>query len=228
VAVELVIFDCDGVLIDSEKLAVEIDIQMLAEIGWSLSREEIIERFMGRSYANMLKEIAGFLGHRVPDEWVTRWDALYRAKLAAELEPVDGVADAIDALHAAGYTTCVASSSGHAHLETNLTRAELFDRLKGRIFSATEVEHGKPAPDLFLHAAATLGYSPGQSVVVEDSRYGVQAARAAGMPVFAFAAGAMTPLEALAGPGTTIFHDMGELPGLIDALSAPRSVPRPG
>ncbi len=218
-SVELVIFDCDGVLIESEKLAVEIDIQMLEEIGWSLSREEIIERFMGRSYANMLAEIAGFLGHRVPEEWITRWDAMYKAKLAAELEPVEGVADALDQLHAAGYATCVASSSGHPQLQTNLTTAALYDRLKGRIFSGTEVAHGKPAPDLFLHAAATMGYAPGQCVVVEDSRYGVQAARAAGMPVLAFAAGQMTPLEALAGPGTTIFHDMRELPGLIAALS---------
>jgi HAD superfamily hydrolase (TIGR01509 family) len=219
VPVELVIFDCDGVLIESEKLAVEIDILMLEEIGWKLSREEIIERFMGRSYANMLKEIADHLGHRVPEEWITRWDAMYKAKLAAELEPVEGVADVLDELHAAGYRTCVASSSGHPQLQTNLTTAGLHDRLKGRIFSGTEVEHGKPAPDLFLHAAATMGCPPDRCVVVEDSRYGVQAARAAGMPVFAFAAGQMTPLAALAGPGTTIFHDMRELPGLIAGLS---------
>jgi HAD superfamily hydrolase (TIGR01509 family) len=218
VPVELVIFDCDGVLIESERLAVEIDIQMLADIGWPLSREEIIERFMGRSYANMLKQMEDFLGHRVPQEWIERWDASYKQKLAEELEPVDHVAETLDALHAAGYTTCVASSSGHPQLETNLTTAQLYERLKGRIFSGTEVQNGKPAPDLFLHAAATLGYEPTQCVVIEDSRYGVQAARAAGMPVFAFAAGQMTPLEALEGPGTTIFHDMRELPELIRAL----------
>jgi HAD superfamily hydrolase (TIGR01509 family) len=218
VSVELVIFDCDGVLIESERLAVEIDIQMLAEIGWPLSREEIIERFMGRSYANMLKQMEGFLGHRVPQEWIARWEASYAQKLAAELEPVEAVSETIDALHAAGYQTCVASSSGHPQLERNLTTAELYDRLRGRIFSGTEVPNGKPAPDLFLHAAASLGFTPDRCVVIEDSRYGVQAARAAGMPVFAFAAGAMTPLEALAGPGTTIFHDMRDLPGLIAAL----------
>ncbi len=217
-AVELVIFDCDGVLIESERLAVELDMRMLAEIGWELSREEVIETFMGRSYAHMMGQIAGFLGHPVPDEWIERWDRSYRELLAAELEPVAGVADALDELHARGYATCVASSSGHPQLQANLTTAELYERLKGRIFSATEVENGKPAPDLFLHAAATLGVGVDRCVVVEDSRYGVQAARAAGMPVLAFAAGQMTPLDALEGPGTTVFHDMRELVSLVAAL----------
>jgi HAD superfamily hydrolase (TIGR01509 family) len=216
--VALVIFDCDGVLIESERLAVELDVQMLAEIGWQLSREEIIERFMGRSYQHMMAEIAGFLGHPVPPEWIARWDQAYQDLLAAELEPVEGVADALDALHGAGYQTCVASSSGHPQLEANLSTAQLYERLRGRIFSATEVANGKPAPDLFLHAAATMGFAPSRCVVVEDSRYGVQAGRAAGMPVLAFAAGQMTPLKALEGPGTTIFHDMADLPGLIASL----------
>jgi HAD superfamily hydrolase (TIGR01509 family) len=218
VPVELVIFDCDGVLIESERLAVELDIQMLAEIGWQLSREEVIEIFMGRSYEHMMGRIAEFLGHPVPPEWIQRWDDAYRDLLAAELEPVEGVADALDELHARGYATCVASSSGHESLQRNLTTAQLYERLKGRIYSATEVPNGKPAPDLFLHAAATMGFAPDRCVVVEDSRYGVQAARAAGMPVLAFAAGAMTPLEALEGPGTTVFYDMRELTGLIAAL----------
>ncbi len=217
--VELVIFDCDGVLIESERLAVELDMAMLAEIGWELSREEVIETFMGRSYQHMMETIAAHLGHPVPPAWIERWDVAYRELLAAELEPVEGVAEVLDELHARGYRTCVASSSSHPQLSANLSTAQLYERLEGRIFSATEVENGKPAPDLFLHAAATMGYAPDRCVVVEDSRYGVQAARAAGMPVFAFAAGQMTPLEALEGPGTTIFHDMRELPGLIAALS---------
>lgn len=214
-AIELVIFDCDGVLIESERLAVELDLQMLAEVGWELSRDEVIERFMGRSYDNMLAQIAQFLGHPVPPEWIERWDRSYRELLAAELEPVEGVADALHALHAAGYRTCVASSSSHPQLEANLTTAQLYEHLRGRIFSASEVANGKPAPDLFLHAAATMGAEPEACVVVEDSRYGVQAARAAQMPVLAYAGGAMTPLEALEGPGTTIFHHMSELPGLV-------------
>ena len=217
-AVSLVIFDCDGVLIESERLAVELNIVMLEEIGWELSREEILDRFMGRSYPNMIEQIADHLGHPVPLEWIDRWDEAYRVKLAEELEPVEGIADVLDELHADGYRTCVASSSSHPKLETNLTTAELYGRLAGRIFSASEVQNGKPAPDLFLHAAATMGVAPAECVVVEDSRYGVQAARAAGMPVFAFAAGQLTPLEALEGPGTVVFDDMRALPGLIRAL----------
>jgi HAD superfamily hydrolase (TIGR01509 family) len=217
-SVELVIFDCDGVLIESERLAVELDLAMLAEVGWQMSREEVIERFMGRSYENMLAQIAQFLGHPVPPEWIERWDRSYRELLAAELEPVDGIVDALRALHAAGYRSCVASSSSHPTLQANLSTAKLLEHLPGPIFSASEVPNGKPAPDLFLHAAATMGVAPAHCVVVEDSRYGVQAARAAAMAVLAYAGGQMTPLEALAGPGTTIFHHMSELPGLVAGL----------
>jgi HAD superfamily hydrolase (TIGR01509 family) len=162
--------------------------------------------------------VAGYLGHPVPEEWIRRWDESYRRLLDEELEPVEGVADALEELHGAGYQTCVASSSGHPSLQANLTKAQLYESLQGRIFSATEVQNGKPAPDLFLHAAAKMGVEPSACVVVEDSRYGVQAARAAGMPVLAYAAGAMTPLDALEGPGTTVFYDMRELLALISAL----------
>ncbi|WP_249012371.1 HAD family phosphatase [Conexibacter sp. DBS9H8] len=216
--IELVIFDCDGVLIESERIAVEIDVAMLAEIGWELSREEVIERFMGRAYAHMLAEIEGFLGQPVPAEWVARWDETFQARLATELEPVDGVSETLDALHAAGYRTCVASSSNHASLERNLTATDLHDRLAGRIFSASEVTHGKPAPDLFLHAADRIGVAPERCVVVEDSRYGVAAARAAGMPVFAYTGGGMTPVATLEALGATVFAEMRDLPGLIAAL----------
>jgi HAD superfamily hydrolase (TIGR01509 family) len=216
----LVIFDCDGVLIESERLAVQLDIEMMDEIGWTLSREQVIERFMGRSYDHMLEQIEDFLGRPVEPDWSARWDQRYQDLLAAELEPVEGVATVVDALRYAGLATCVASSSSHESLKRNLTTAGLYDRFVGRIYSASEVEHGKPAPDLFLHAAAEMGFTPEQCVVVEDSRYGVAAARAAGMPCFAFAAGAMTPESVLMGPGTTIFHDMSELPVLIARLEA--------
>lgn len=217
-SVGLVIFDCDGVLIESERLAVELDIEMLEELGWEMTREQVIERFMGRSYEHMLGQIEEYLGHPVEPDWTTRWDQRYQDLLAAELEPVEGIAEVVDALRDEGLAMCVASSSGHESLKRNLSTAGLYDRFAGRIYSGSEVEHGKPAPDLFLHAAASMGFTVEQCVVVEDSRYGVAAARAAGMPCFAFAAGAMTPLDALEGPGTTIFYEMSALPGLIAAL----------
>jgi HAD superfamily hydrolase (TIGR01509 family) len=212
---EMVIFDCDGVLIDSERLAVVLDVEMLAALGWALTPTEVIERFMGRSATHMLSEIERWLGHPLPEGWTEDWDERYRQKFAAELEPVDGIVEALDQITLA---TCVASSSEHGHLRRNLATVGLYDRFQGRIFSASEVENGKPAPDLFLHAALRMGVEPSNCVVVEDSRYGVQAARAAGMHVLAYAGGGMTPVDALAGPGTTVFEDMRQLPELLACL----------
>ena len=213
---ELVIFDCDGVLIDSERLAVVLDMEMLAALGWALTRTEVIERFMGRSASHMLSEIERWLGHPLPEGWTEAWDERYRQKFAAELEPVDGIVEALDQITLA---MCVASSSEHDHLRRNLRTAGLYDRFEGRIFSASEVENGKPAPDLFLHAGLRMGVEPSDCVVVEDSRYGVQAARAAGMHVLAYTGGGMTPIDTLAGPGTTVFEDMHQLPELLANLA---------
>jgi HAD superfamily hydrolase (TIGR01509 family) len=215
---ELVIFDCDGVLIGSETLAIELDLEMLHELGWALSRDEVIERFMGRSPTYQRGEIERWLGGPLPADWTTRWETEFRRKLAAELRAIPGIVDALDEIT---LKTCVASSSDHAHLEYALGLVGLYERFAGRIFSASEVEHGKPAPDLFLHAANLMGVAPERCVVVEDSRYGVQAARAAGMPVFAYAGGAMTPVDVLNGPGTTVFYDMRELPALLADMAHP-------
>ncbi len=124
---------------------------------------------------------------------------------------MDGIVEALEAIE---LPTCVASSSSHARLQYSLGRVGLLDRLRGRIFSTDGVEHGKPAPDLFLHAAAALGADPRRCAVVEDSPYGLQAARAAGMRRYAYAGG-LVPRERLAGSGTTIFDDMRELPDLL-------------
>jgi HAD superfamily hydrolase (TIGR01509 family) len=210
---DLVIFDCDGVLVDSERIGVRIDVRVLAELGWTLTEAEVIERFVGRSEAYMVSEIEAKLGHPLPDGWDAEFDALYREAFEAELAPVDGVVAALDAITA---PTCVASSSTHERLRYSLGLTGLLERFDGRIFSAEEVRNGKPAPDLFLHAAASLGADPARCAVVEDSRYGVEAARAAGMRAFGYAGG-LTPAERLRGEATTVFHDMDELPGLLSA-----------
>jgi HAD superfamily hydrolase (TIGR01509 family) len=210
---ELVIFDCDGVLIDSERIAVRVDAEILGELGWHLTEAEIIERFMGRSDAYMRGEIEAQLGRPLGPEWADEVRPRYRSAMEAELRPVEGVVDALDRITT---PTCVASSSTHGHLQFGLGLTGLLDRFDGRIFSATEVENGKPAPDLFLHAAATLGVAPDRCAVVEDSRYGVEAARAAGMRAFGYAGG-LTPADRLAGPATTVFDHMHELPALLAA-----------
>ena len=210
---ELVIFDCDGVLIDSERIAVKVDVEILREVGWQLTEAEIIERFMGRSDAYMRGEIEAAIGRPLCEDWAAALRPRFRAAMEAELEPVEGIVDALDRIT---LPTCVASSSTHDHLQFALGLTGLLDRFDGRIFSATDVEHGKPAPDLFLHAAATLGVPPDRCAVVEDSRYGIEAARAAGMRAFGYAGG-LTPRDRLAGPATTVFDHMHELPDLIAA-----------
>ena len=209
---DLVIFDCDGVLVDSERIAVRVDAQMLAELGWPLSEQEIVERFMGRTTEDMIRTIEAELDDLEPG-WHVEFDRRYMAALEAELAPVDGVVEALDAID---LPTCVASSGSHEKLRFTLGHTGLYPRFEGRIFSAHDVARGKPAPDLFLHAARSLGADPAACAVVEDSRHGVEAGRAAGMRVFAYGGG-LAPRDQLAGPSTVVFEDMRELPRLLAA-----------
>ncbi|WP_426512720.1 HAD family hydrolase [Dactylosporangium sp. McL0621] len=213
---ELVIFDCDGVLVDSERIAVRVNVAVLARLGWPLTADEVIERFIGRSHAAIAESIGAQLGPAAAAAWTERFEAEHRLAVDAGLTAVDGVVEALDRITT---PTCVASSGTHEKLRHTLGHAGLYERFAGRIFSATEVARGKPAPDLFLHAANSLGVPPAACVVVEDSRYGTQAARAAGMPCLAYAGG-LTAADRLAGPGTTVFHDMRDLPGLLERAGA--------
>ena len=216
--ISLVIFDCDGVLVDTERIAVRIDVIVLAELGWPMTEAEVIERFMGRSDEEMTADIEAHLGRRLPASWEEPFRRLYRQAFEAELEPVAGVVEALDAI---AIPTCVASSGTHEKIRFTLGLTGLYERFAGRIFSVSEVARGKPAPDLFLHAAARMGVPPAQCAVVEDSRYGVEAARAAGMRAFGYAGG-LAPKGALAGPQTIVFEDMRELPGLLARPEFPR------
>ena len=213
---ELVIFDCDGVLVDSERLAVRIDVQVLAQLGWVLTEAECIERFVGRSDQSVKADIEAQLGRALADNWTDEFEALYRAAFASELTPVPGVIEALDQI---ALPTCVASSGSHDKMRFTLGLTGLYERFAGRIFSVSEVARGKPAPDLFLHAASRMGVAPEACAVVEDSRYGVAAARAAGMRAFGFAGG-LTPRAWLEGPGTVVFTEMRELPGLLRSAGA--------
>jgi HAD superfamily hydrolase (TIGR01509 family) len=210
---DLVIFDCDGVLVDSERLSIRLDVELLAALGWPMAEDEVVERWVGRTEAAMRAEIEEHLGRSVEAEWAA-FSERYVEAFAAELEPVDGVADAVDAVQAAGLATCVASSGDLGKIRRNLAKTGLLHRFDGRLFSADDVEHGKPAPDLFLHAAAAMGVAPGRTAVVEDSVHGVVAGVAAEMAVFAYAGG-VTPASRLARPGVTVFDSMADLPELL-------------
>ena len=208
---ELVIFDCDGVLVDSERIAVRVEAEFLAELGWPLTEAEIVERFMGRTAEYMDEAIEARLGSRLPGDWKDQFQRRYREAYAADLRPVDGIVEVLDQLTV---PTCVASSGSHDKLRLTLGHTGLYGRFEGRIFSGYEVANGKPAPDLFLHAASRMGVDPAGCAVVEDSRWGVEAARAAGMRAFGYAGG-LTPPDFLEGHGTVVFEDMRDLPGLL-------------
>jgi HAD superfamily hydrolase (TIGR01509 family) len=210
---ELVIFDCDGVLVDSERIAIRVEAEYLAELGWPLTEAEIVERFMGRTSEFMDEAIEAQLGSRLPVDWKDQFHRRYREAFADDLVPVDGITEALDQLTV---PTCVASSGSHGKIRFTLGHTGLYERFEGRIFSGYEVANGKPAPDLFLHAAASMGAEPARCAVVEDTLYGVLAARAAGMRAFGYAGG-LTTRERLEGDATVVFEDMRELPRLLAA-----------
>ena len=184
---------------------------MLSELGWPMGEDEVIERFLGRSSESVKQEIEAHLGRRLPDDWEAGYQHLYREAFEADLTRVEGV---LEALNHISLPTCVASSGSHGKMRHTLGLTGLYERFEGRIFSVTEVANGKPAPDLFLHAAKCMGVEPAACAVVEDSRYGVEAARAAGMRAFGYAGG-VTPKSHLEGPDTVVFEYMRDLPGLI-------------
>src|SRR5262245_61069888 len=210
---DLVIFDCDGVLVDSEWIALRVYRTMLTELGWDLTEAEYVDRFVGRSMRANRDDLETHLGAALPAGWLDEVVARIRAAYPTELERVDGVTDALDGIDALGVTTCVASSGTHEAIQNSLRLVGLYERFAGRVFSATDVARGKPAPDLFLHAAATLGVSPSACVVVEDSRYGVTAARAAGMRCIAYAGG-VTPSDRLT-EATVVIDDLRKVPQLV-------------
>lgn len=209
---ELVIFDCDGVLVDSERIAVRLHVEIGPEFGWPLTPEEVMQHFVGRSSASIRLVIS----ERLSADVATRWDAKFinrhRVVVEDELEAVPGIHEALQEIT---LRTCVASSGSHEKMLHTLGLAGLYGHFEGRLFSATEVANGKPAPDLFLHAASQMGVHPSRCVVVEDSRYGVQAARAAGMQALGYFGG-LTPRQWLEGPHTRVFDDMRDLPALLD------------
>lgn len=208
----LVVFDNDGVLVDSERLANTILAELLTEAGLPYTLDEAVRDFMGGSMVSMRTKAEAQLGTALPADLEDR----YHSRLFdgfAQLQPVPGVEAVLDALDAAGAPYCVASSGTHQRIRTALTAVGFWSRFEGRVFSAEDVTHGKPAPDLFLHAAAAMDTKPDACVVIEDSPLGVAAANAAGMTVFAYAA--MTPMDRLAS-ADAIFHEMTALPALLN------------
>ncbi len=206
---DLVIFDCDGVLVDSERLAVRTEVEILSGLGWPLTASDVIERFVGRSAAYMHREIERHLGRSV--DWEAEFEPRYQEVFERELVAVPGVVEALGEITT---PVCVASSGSHDKMRFTLGKTGLIDRFDGRIFSVDEVAHGKPAPDVFLYAADRMGASPERCAVIEDSVSGVTAGLAAGMTVFAFAGG-VTGVDLLSIGDAVVFDDMRKLPAVL-------------
>jgi HAD superfamily hydrolase (TIGR01509 family) len=209
-----VIFDCDGVLVDTEEISNRVLARLLTEAGLPTTYEQCLDAYRGRSTRSVMELATQRHGAPLPADIPERYYAAVKELFVRELEPVPGVVAALERID---LPSCVASSGPHHKMAVTLRHTGLWERFEGRIFSATEVRHGKPAPDLFLHAAERMGFDPAATAVVEDSVPGVEAARAAGMRALAFARGSDADAEALAAAGGEPFHDMAELPDLLAA-----------
>lgn len=193
---KLIIFDCDGVIVDSEPISIQVLVAAMAERGMVMDEEEVHRRFLGRSLSTVIEAAREEFDLEIDAAFL---DALRRnlyARFRAELQPITGIATALDGLAAAGVAWCVASSSQVERIKLSLTVTGLIDRFAPNIFSASMVEKGKPAPDLFLYAADQMQMNPRDCIVIEDSPAGVEAAKAAGMTVFAFCGGSHADLPA--------------------------------
>lgn len=185
----LVIFDCDGVLVDSEPLSVRVLVEALNRHGIDMAEEEAYQRFLGRSLATMrqvMDEEYDF--HTGPEFLETLRIDLYDL-FKTDLKPIPGIAETLDALALLNLPRCVASSSQPERIRLSLAITGILDKLEPHIFSASMVKNGKPAPDLFLYAADQMGVTPENCIVIEDSPAGIEAAQRAGMTVFAFTGG---------------------------------------
>jgi len=220
-ALDLVVFDCDGVLVNTEPTATRVLVAMLARVGMVMGEPECLRTFVGRSAATCLAMIAERRGAPLPAGFATDWDATLFAELGRGVAPVPGVVAALDAIEALSLSTCVASSGSHERMRITLGTSGLLPRFTGRIFSATEVARGKPFPDVFLHAAEQMGVAPARAVVVEDTPAGVTAAVAAGMTVFGYVGGDVADPRELAAAGARPFRSMSELPRLLGRVASP-------
>jgi HAD superfamily hydrolase (TIGR01509 family) len=214
--VELVIFDCDGVLVDSEVISCRAHAETLTRHGYPITSEQVLTRFLGVSDREARQAIETELGRKLPDDFEAQMKQAALQRYADDLQSIPYVGEAVAAI---SLPKCVASSGTPEKIRHGLTCAGIYDLLAPNIFSATQVKRGKPAPDLFLYAAGQMQASPKRCVVIEDSIPGVTGALAAGMSVLGFHGGSHCRpgyAETLRAAGAAVtFDDMRQLPGLI-------------
>jgi len=208
---DLVIFDCDGVVVDSERLVFDVFGSFIRSLGVHLSDAETREQFLGRSLADCMAIVERLSGKPAPPGALERYMAERDRVLGERVQAVEGIREVLESLT---IRYCIASSGGYDKMRITLGATKLMPLFEGRLFSATEVPRAKPAPDIFLFAAERMGASPARTVVVEDSVNGVLAGCAADMTVLGYVD--LTPAEKLVEAGATrTFTQMSELPALL-------------
>lgn len=211
----LVIFDCDGVLVDTESIANRLLVRLFAQDGFIISYEESRRRFLGKSLEAVMAHVETAIGRPLRADWLDYVRDETVKAFAEGVETVPHVRDVLVGLKARNIPFCVASSGNFEKMRFTLASSGLLPLVADVLHSAVQVAQGKPAPDLFLFAAKSMGHAPSDCVVIEDSVPGVQAAIAAGMPVLGYAGDPHTDAEALKSEGAHVFHDMSALMGLL-------------
>jgi HAD superfamily hydrolase (TIGR01509 family) len=213
---DLIIFDCDGVLVDSEIISCRAHAATLTRHGYPITEDQVFDRFLGRSMRQATLEVEAELGRSLPDDFHTQVYAEIFREFATSLQATHLI---VETLAAITLPVCVASSGPPEKISASLNRVGLYDRFAPHIFSAVQVQHGKPAPDLFLFAAGQMKVPSARCLVIEDSVSGIAAARAAGMTVLGYHGGSHCRpghADTLRAAGAAVtFDDMRELPGLI-------------
>lgn len=221
-ACELILFDCDGTVMDSELIAAECEVEHLEPFGVQMTAQEFALRFAGTSAQFAKQTLEEMIGRSLPDDHTDTVKAKIRERLWREVKPMPGIHDVLDRLD---QPRCICSNADMEKLKIELTRGELWDRFRPYVYSAYEIESRKrkPEPDLFLHAADEFSVSPSACVVVEDSIPGIQAGKAAGMRVVGFTGGShthTTHADILTEAGAeTVIKRLVDLPAIIDAFA---------
>lgn len=225
---DLIIFDCDGVLVDSEVISCRAHADTLTRHGYPITAEQVLERFLGRSMHHATIEIEAELGRSLPDDFASQTYAEIFRLFETSLQGTPHIAEALTQIR---QPVCVASSGPPEKISASLNRTGLYARFAPHIFSAVQVRHGKPAPDLFLFAAERMQTAPAKCLVIEDSVAGIAGAIAAGMPVLGYTGGSHCRPgygDSLRAAGATaIFDDMRQLPALIEGIGAATRAGKP-
>ena len=218
---DLIIFDCDGVLVDSEVISCRVHAEVLTRHGYPITAEQVRQRFLGRTSADATTEVERELGRPLAEAYELERQTTLFAALAEAVEAIPHLHETLDIIDV---SKCVASSAVHEKICTSLSRVKLYERFAPNIYSGSQVKFGKPAPDLFLFAAEQMNVPPARCLVIEDSVAGVTGGMAAGMMVFGFHGGSHCgpdTAETLRAAGAAVtFDDMRQLPDLIGRIGA--------